>query len=86
MSETVVVTVTPRGIRAIYHDALSGLAGQGPTVRRASHVEPHPDGGWTADMAPSGGPVLFAPDGKPFVRRQDALDAEVAWLREHLKV
>lgn len=27
-------------------------------VSRAGHVEPHPNGGWLADMRPSGGPIL----------------------------
>lgn len=49
-----------------------------PTIRRASHVEPAPGGAWTADMSPSGGPMLG-----PFPLRKDALAAEVAWLREH---
>lgn len=34
---------------------------------------------WWADLLPSGGPVLG-----PFDTRQAALDAEVAWLREHM--
>ncbi len=46
-------------------------------ITRASHVEPGPDGGWTADMAPVGGGVLG-----PFPRRADALQAEQAWLRQ----
>jgi hypothetical protein len=40
--------------------------------------------GWAADMRPSGGPILLADaDGHGFETRQAALDAEVAWLREH---
>ena len=35
--------------------------------------------GWTANLAPVGGPVLG-----PFARRGDALAAEVAWLRERM--
>lgn len=50
-------------------------------ISRASHVEPTEDGRWTADMGPSGGPVLG-----PFDTRQDALDAEVDWLRENLNL
>jgi hypothetical protein len=53
------------------------FAGSNLTTRRASHVEPV-DGGWTADMAPVGGPVLG-----PFPRRDQALEAEVAWLLAH---
>jgi hypothetical protein len=56
-------------------------------IRRASHVEPitytvgsdptvhH---GWSADMKPVKGPFLG-----PYKKRQDALDAEVAWLKSH---
>ncbi len=55
---------------------------------RASHVEPF-GFGWIADMRPSGGPVLWDTDtdnplGRvAFKTRQAALDAELAWLREH---
>ena len=62
----------------VYDDALAGLLTEGEaTVRRVSHVEPVP-GGWTADMAPVGGPVLG-----PFPLRATALAAERAWLTEH---
>jgi hypothetical protein len=33
---------------------------------------------WYADMLPVDGPVLG-----PFNKRQEALDAEITWLREH---
>ena len=46
---------------------------------RASHVEPTPDGRWTADMAPVGGPVLGS-----YKLRSEALAAEVAWLNDWL--
>ena len=49
------------------------------TVRRASHVEPAPQGGWTADMSPVDGPVLG-----PYPLRQQALDAEVEYLKQLL--
>lgn len=63
-------------VRFIYADGLVGLLELGAsTVYRASHVEPIPGGGWTADLGPSGGPVLG-----PYVLRADALAAEVAWL------
>lgn len=75
------MTVTIEAGRAqfIYTDDLAELLTLGEaTVTRASHVEPALGGGWTADMGPSGGPVLG-----PFALRAEALDAEVAWLREH---
>lgn len=81
MSRTLEVLI-PRagGIQFIYDDRLAGLldAGQGH-VTRASHVEPTSQGGWAADLGPVGGPVLG-----PFPLRQQALDAEVAWLRVHV--
>ena len=48
-------------------------------VARASHVESHPAGGWTADLNPSGGPVLG-----PFPLRSTALTAEADWLTGNL--
>ena len=75
------VVVGPDGTIRFVHDddvaeALSGLGRS--TTKRASNVEPDGDGGWTADLAPIGGPVLG-----PFARRREALKAEVNWLREH---
>jgi len=70
-----------------------------PVVRRASHVEPWADLSesakrwlrergvvgenlsgdvWFADLSPVAGPVLG-----PFACRDEALAAEVAWLREN---
>ena len=46
-------------------------------ITRASMVEPGPEGGWTADMAPVGGGVLG-----PYPLRTEALAAEQAWLRQ----
>ena len=45
------------------------------TISRGSHVEPDEQGQWWADMSPVSGPRLG-----PFVRRSEALEAEVAWL------
>lgn len=79
--ERIEITIAPDGTaRAIYSDALRPFMAAGEaTIRRASHVEPTADGRWEADMAPVGGPVLG-----PFEERAAALDAEVAWLREHV--
>jgi hypothetical protein len=74
--------IAPNGtVHAIYSDGLAKLIEESDTVSisRASHVEPTPDGQWTADMSPVAGPVLG-----PFRLRQEALDAEVAWLEQHL--
>jgi hypothetical protein len=74
------VWIRPDGVvRFLYDDALRGLLALGlPTIRRASHVEPTPDGRWTADLGPTDGPVLG-----PFATRAAALDAERAWLIRH---
>lgn len=45
------------------------------SIRRASHVEPDAHGHWWADLSPVNGPRLG-----PFLKRSDALDAEVDWL------
>lgn len=73
------VFITPQGtIKHIYSDDLAFLSELGQSVtRRASDVEPC-RGGWAADMGKSNGPVLG-----PFPLRQQALDAEVAWLLEN---
>jgi hypothetical protein len=73
------VYILPGGtVQTVYSDdldlgALEEALGS-PVVRRASHVEPC-GLGWTADMGPSGGPVLG-----PFAKRGQALEAETAWL------
>lgn len=69
-------------VRFIHDDDLAELfEGEETKTVRASRVEPHPDGGWAADMSPSGGPVLYGKDGKPFLTRRAALAAEVEWLQ-----
>ena len=72
--------VHPDGTARGLYGELIDAAEIGPaTTVRASHVEPHPSGGWTADLQPSGGPVLG-----PFPLRSDALAAERAWLTRNL--
>lgn len=48
------------------------------TIRRASHVEPNPNGDWHADLTPVAGPKLG-----PFSSRRQALAAEEQWLVSH---
>jgi hypothetical protein len=75
------LTISQSGaISFIYSDSLATMLDLGhPTIRRASHVEPGPSGrDWEADLSPVGGPVLIG-----FKLRKDALDAEVAWLKEN---
>ena len=71
------IVVDPDGkIRLIYTDDLKFLLNEGASeIRRVSHVEPDARGDWFADMGPVGGPILG-----PYPLRQQALDAEVAWL------
>lgn len=72
-----VLTVTPAGtIRMLYDERLDLRALGTPSIRRASHVEPNESGEWTADMGPSGGPVLG-----PFRFRSEALEEEAVWLK-----
>jgi hypothetical protein len=73
------LVVAPDGtVTAIYDEALDLACLGRLTIRRASHVEPTPDGRWLADLAPVAGPVLG-----PFARRGEALRAEHAWLVRH---
>lgn len=80
MSEQIIELVVDHSGTAhcIYSDDFD-LAGLGEfRVSRASHVEPDSQGRWWADLAPVNGPKLG-----PFRRRSDALDVEIAWLRQH---
>jgi hypothetical protein len=71
--------VEPTGrVRSIYTETLDLAALGHPVITRASQVEPGPDGCWSADLRPVGGPVLG-----PFDRRSQALEAELAWLEAH---
>jgi hypothetical protein len=65
-------------VRLVYAEAFDLRVLGRPVITRASHVEPTPDGHWTADLSPVNGPVLG-----PFERRGEALAAEVAWLDPH---
>jgi hypothetical protein len=72
--------VQPDGsLRCLYGEELNLAALGRITIRRASHVEPTDDGRWTADLKPSGGPLLG-----PFALRSEALEAERAWLETRL--
>ena len=73
------LVVLPDGsVRCVYGESLDLAALGRPEIRRGSRVEPTPDGRWTADLAPCGGPVLG-----PFGRRSEALAAELDWLERH---
>ena len=74
------LVVEPNGrVRCRYGEAIDLAALGALSVRRASHVEPGPEGAWWADLAPLGGPRLG-----PFRLRSEALRAEADWLDEHL--
>jgi hypothetical protein len=77
----VVITIDLDGrVSFVYDDALANVLDEGEArIRRVSHVEPAPGGGWEADMSPVDGPKLG-----PFPTRGDALEAERDWLSEHL--
>lgn len=78
--KTFIVTVSQGKATFVYDDDLVGLLNEGRAeIRRASHVEPTGEGGWSADMTPVGGPVLG-----PFPLRQEALAAEVSWIRANV--
>lgn len=81
MISTLEVIIRPGGdLEFIYDDRLAPLLEAGQSeVMRASHVEPD-QGGWSADLSPVGGPILG-----PFPLRNQALNAEVAWLKNFLE-
>ena len=65
-------------VRCVFGEEIDlGQLGQ-LSIRRGSHVEPTPDGKWTADLSPVDGPLLG-----PLPTRTAALDAEVRWLQEN---
>ena len=64
--------------RCVYSDTLP-LASIGRLrIERASHVEPNDKGEWVADLSPVSGSTLG-----PFLKRTDAISAEVRWLRDN---
>lgn len=73
------ITILPDGtLKFIWTDDLADLLTEGNAeIVRASHVEPVGTE-WQADMGPSNGPIL-----RGFTRRQDAIDAEVQWLKQN---
>jgi hypothetical protein len=73
------ILVTPQGfIRCLYDESLNLHALGRLCISRGSHVEPTPEGQWTADLSPAGGPLLG-----PFATRGLALQAEREWLEQH---
>ena len=73
------ILILPDGTaKCLYAEELDLHALGQVQIRRGSHVEPTPDGQWTADLAPTGGPVLG-----PFRSRSAALQAERLWLERN---
>jgi hypothetical protein len=68
--------IDPAGrVRCLYGEEID-LSSLGRLhLARGSHVEPTPDGQWTANLWPVSGPVLG-----PFATRSQALAAERGWL------
>jgi hypothetical protein len=84
MTKKIITIKRDGSAQFIHDDRLNGLLHQGEAhIKRASFVEPgDPSKGqdplkWYASIVT--GPVLG-----PFVIRQEALDAEVTWLNEHV--
>ena len=65
-------------VRMIYDEAIDAHVIGHPTIRRGSHVEPTPNGHWTADLSPVDGPILG-----PFDQRSQAVAAEIEWLKQN---
>ena len=73
------LVVTPAGaVRCLYDERIDLADARPPGDHPRQPRRADPDGRWTADLAPVGGPVLG-----PFVHRSEALDAERAWLEAH---
>lgn len=70
--------ISADGICHSVYDESVDLRMLGPMeIRRASHVEPTADGHWTVDLSPLNGPILG-----PFIKRSQALRAEICWLQD----
>lgn len=79
MSEHTITINEDGWLSFIWADELAKLRDLGrTTISRASHVEPTPDGQWTADMSPITPGVVLG----PFDLRGEALAAERAYLLE----
>jgi hypothetical protein len=78
-SEMELVVDAGGDVRCIYDEALDLREIGKSQITRASHVEPHLDGFWWADMGPVAGPVLG-----PYGSRSEALGAEREWLAARL--
>jgi hypothetical protein len=80
------LAIEPDGtLIAIYDDDLTSLFDGKTTITRASHVEPHPDGGWIADMSPICDELGIPREVLgPAPLRELALQLERGWLEANL--
>lgn len=70
------LVIRPDGDAVAIYDETLDLRPLGHlSIQRASRLEPDPEGNWTADLSPVGGPTLG-----PFRFRSSALQAEICWL------
>jgi hypothetical protein len=71
--------IDPGGtVRYVYDETIDLSCLGAVAIRRASHVEPDPQGRWWAELAPVLGPRLG-----PFPLRSEAVAAEHRWLEQH---
>lgn len=72
------IVKTDGNVRLVYDEAIDLNSIGKVEIRRGSHVEPTSSGQWSVDLSPVGGPTFG-----PFDCRSEAIEFEVAWLREH---
>lgn len=77
-SDTLAIDCLPDGtLSFVWSDDLADLAQHGTaSIVRVSEVEPDASGRWWANLSRIGGPMLG-----PFVKRGEAIAAELEWLR-----
>jgi hypothetical protein len=73
-----VIDLRRGSVRCLYAEPFELTALGRVTIDRASYVEPNAHAQWQADLTPVGGPRLG-----PFLRRSEALAAELHWLAAH---
>jgi hypothetical protein len=74
-----IIAISQEGVATfVWSDDLAKLKTEGECkIERVSNVEPNEQSEWMADMMLIGGPILG-----PFETRQEAIDAELRYIRE----